>query len=298
MFKKNEGILDRLLRATFAVILLLAGIFWLASILKWIAIIVGAILLATAVIGFCGAYTILLHKDTLAYGAKWPKWIIWLWLGLLIVLAVGGSYGSIFLTKKAFLNDYNRINNTYKQVLFQTGQGDLTEAQKELTAWQTQWFEFKHKYSAYRPWSIAFDKQFSADLETVSNLQIQSAHFINANNLSDAHLILEHVRPIFNDMLKRNSFSLFAVALVDFHDSMELVLDAANKQDASATITAYTQADKKLKDVEAIQNDQEIQDIRANLEAVKTAAQTDPAKLPDFSAKLKSSYVKVYLKRG
>ncbi|MBU2566498.1 DUF2892 domain-containing protein [Patescibacteria group bacterium] len=297
MFKQNEGVLDRLLRVTFGAVLLLAGIFWLAAVFKWIAIIIGLILLATGIMGFCGAYP-LLKMDTLRYGKDWSKWIIWLWLIILIAFVVGGSYASIFFTKKAFLDDYNQMNNPYKQVLYQTGQVNQDEVNKYILDWQNEWKMFSEKYNLYRPWSVAFDNQFNDDLQKIEDLQNQSAAIISQGDLSEAHLKLEQVRPIFNDMLKRNGFSLEAVALVDFHDAMEVVLEAAEKKDAQAVLIAYSEADNKLKELEVIVNDQEIQEIRANLEAVKSAADFSVDQLPDLAAKLKSSYVKVYLKRG
>ncbi len=297
MLKTNVGILDRLLRATFSAILLLAGLFWFEAGLKFIAIIIAIILLITAIVGFCQVYT---HykTDTINFGHRIPKWAIILWIFGLFVLMFGGAYGANFFTKKAFMDDYNRMNNPYKQVLFQTGQGNAELAQSNLTEWQNEWSAFTNKYSSYRPWSIAMDKQFPADLAKVTEIQNTAATQIANQNFPESHLTLEQVRPVFNDMLKRNGFSLEAVALVDFHDAMEVVLDAANAKNGEEVLSSYVDADIKLKDVEAISNDEETQEIRSNLEVVKTSATENLDALPDLAAKLKSSYVKVYLKRG
>lgn len=87
MIKKNEGVLDRLLRATAGAALLPAGTLWLAGIWQWAAIIAAAILIATAITGFCGAYP-LLKVDTLKYGKNWPSWVAWVWILVLILLLV------------------------------------------------------------------------------------------------------------------------------------------------------------------------------------------------------------------
>ncbi|MFZ6015800.1 MAG: YgaP family membrane protein [Patescibacteria group bacterium] len=86
MFRTNEGPLDRLLRATFGAILLLAGIFYLAGVWQWVVIILAFIFFATAILGFCGAYT-LLKFDTLKCGKNWPSWVAWLWIVLLVICA-------------------------------------------------------------------------------------------------------------------------------------------------------------------------------------------------------------------
>jgi hypothetical protein len=122
---------------------------------------------------------------------------------------------------------------------------------------------------------------------------------VRSGDLHLAHLDLEKARPVFQNMFKRNGLSMLAVALVDFHDAMELVLDAANKKDAAKLIGLYPQVSDKLKAVEAENNDAEIQEIRNDLEALHLMAQEGHN--DTMAAKgdvLKSSFVKVYLKRG
>ena len=50
-------------------------------------------------------------------------------LALLAILAlgallIGGSYASMFFSRKLFLEDFNAMNGYYKQALFLTGKGD------------------------------------------------------------------------------------------------------------------------------------------------------------------------------
>ena len=107
------------------------------------------------------------------------------------------------------------------------------------------------------------------------------------------------VRPVFQDVFKRNGFSMLAVALVDFHDAMELILTAATEKDAAKVAALYPEISDKLKIVEAEANDDEIKAIRTALEDVLStakAAQLDA--LPAKGDTLKTSFVKVYLKRG
>lgn len=122
---------------------------------------------------------------------------------------------------------------------------------------------------------------------------------VYTGNLKESHLDLEKVRPIFQDILKRNNFSLLAITLVDFHDVMEKVIESADTKNSTGVINAYVEANDKLKAVEVEANDTEIQAIRKNLEDIKTLAEQGLSeKLPEKSAELKSSFVKVYLKRG
>jgi hypothetical protein len=100
-------------------------------------------------------------------------------------------------------------------------------------------------------------------------------------------------------MFKRNGFSMLSIALVDFHDAMELILTAANEKDAARVTALYAEISEKLKVVEAEANDEEIKAIRTALDdvlATANASQLDS--LPGKGEALKSSFVKVYLKRG
>jgi hypothetical protein len=92
---------------------------------------------------------------------------------------------------------------------------------------------------------------------------------------------------------------MLAVYLVDFHDAMEKIIAASDAKDATQVITVYAEVDEKLKEVESVANDAEIQVIRNNLEAVLTLAREGKSDaLSAKAAELKSSFVKVYLKRG
>ncbi len=122
---------------------------------------------------------------------------------------------------------------------------------------------------------------------------------VHTGNLPEAHKDFEAIRPIFQEMLKRNGFSMLSVALVDFHDAMETVIAPADAKDASGVLSAYPDADAKLKAVEESADDVAIAAIRTNLEAVKSLATEGKADLlPAKAAELKSSFVKVYLERG
>jgi hypothetical protein len=92
---------------------------------------------------------------------------------------------------------------------------------------------------------------------------------------------------------------MLSVALVDFHDAMELMLETAKAKDAVKTLGLYAQVNAKLQAVEAESNDSEIQGIRMQLDLLNTLAKEGKVDaMPAQADKLKTSFVKVYLKRG
>jgi hypothetical protein len=195
-----------------------------------------------------------------------------------------------------FLEDFNRVNNPYKETLFATGQGRRNESVNYYANLTVALTVFQEKYKDYRPMAIESDKQFSGDMMNASAIISDVRDEVYTGNLTDAHKKLEEVRPIFQKILIRNGLLPLSVALVDFHDVMELVLEAANNKDASKVQEVYPKADEKLRAVEAISSEPGIKSIRANLDGVMSLAKENKAaELPAKAGELKASYVKVYL---
>ncbi len=210
--------------------------------------------------------------------------------------ATQGADRSQAANDSLFLEDFNSINNPYKETLFATGQGSRNESINYYANLTDALTVFQEKYKDYRPSVIKSDKQFSGDLMNVSAIISGVKDEVYTGNLTDAHKKLEEVRPIFQMILNRNGLLPLSVALVDFHDAMELVFDAADNKDASKVLEAYPKADEKLRAVEAISSEPGIKAIRANLDDVMSLAKENNAvDLPAKAADLKASYVKVYL---
>ena len=195
-----------------------------------------------------------------------------------------------------FLEDFNRVNDPYKETLFATGQGRRNESIDYYSNLTVALTAFQEKYKDFRPTVIKADKQFSGDMMNVSAIISDVKDGVYTGNLTEAHKKLEEVRPIFQKILISNGLLPLSVALVDFHDVMELVLDAANNKNASKVREVYPKADEKLRAVEAISSEPGIMSIRANLdEVLSLAKENKTTELPAKASDLKASYVKVYL---
>jgi hypothetical protein len=291
--------IDRFARALAGIALLELGYFWLAGAWQIGAFVVGAVLLITAVVRFCPLYSLMGLRTGDAHSrAPGKAWAVLAGVALLAVL-VGGSYGSHFMTRKLFLEDFNAMNDHYKQTLFLTGKNERAKATEKYDLLLPAFARFQAKYSAYRPYALKNDTQLSADLVAVQGMLQGVNEQVRTGDLQQAHLALEKVRPVFQQVFKRNGFSMLAVALVDFHDDMELMLEAAASKNADKLVALYPQVSDKLKAIEAEANDAEIQTIRKNLDALRSQAEAKTLDaLPAAGDALKTSFVKVYLKRG
>ncbi|NTW22320.1 DUF2892 domain-containing protein [Candidatus Falkowbacteria bacterium] len=299
MLKQNENLTDRLLRGVLAEALFVVGYFWLAGAWQAVAYVLGAAMLITSVTGFCSLYLVM-GVDTKKSFAAPRKYFITGLVAVLVVLPLAGSYASSFFSKKFFLEDFNYMNNYYKQALFNTGQEKRQESIDNYSQLVSAYAEFKDKYGKFRPVSLRRDKELTSDLIKVDNLIKDVETEVRSGDLKVAHTKLEEVRPLWQDIFKRNGYSMLAVALVDFHDSMEKMLDPASAGNAQGVQDAYADADSKLKAVEEEASDDEIKAIRKNLDQLLELAkgQANKDELAKQVAELKSSFVKVYLKRG
>ncbi len=297
---KNILPIERFLRLFLAVVLLEAGFFWLSGVPQILAYLAGAVMLVTGASSFCPVYKVIGVGPSAASCSRMPA----LWVRVVAVVAllgavVGGSYASAVFSRKIFLEDFNAMNHFYKQTLFLTGKGEREKAIANYDQWVPAFEKFQNKYSEYRPYALRSDTRFVADLAQVQGMMMGVKEAVKSGDLKQAHLDLEKVRPVFQEQFKRNGFSMLSVALVDFHDAMELMLDSSNAKDAAKTVGLYEQVNTKLQAIEAEANDAEIQAIRTQLDALYAMAKEGKADaLPAQADKLKTSFVKVYLKRG
>lgn len=276
---RNVGAIDRFFRAFVGVIFLELAVFWLSGTLQIAAYVVGGILVATAAIAFCPLYRVvgIGQGYTCATGQR-PRMfrIVLAWL-VLIAEVVGGSFASSFFTSKFFLKDFNAMNEEYKQTLYLTGKNEREKAVAHYESLLPVYTHFKEKYTSYRPYILRNDTQLPSDLARVAGMLSGVKELVYSGDLKAAHLGLEEVRPVFQEMFKRNGFSMLSVALVDFHDEMEQLLDAAAAKDSAKLVALYAQASDKLKAVEAESNDAEIVAIRRNLDDLNDLAKTAQA---------------------
>jgi hypothetical protein len=296
---QNENTLDRLIRVFLAELFLLLGYYWTGGILQIVLYVLTAVMLFTAITGFCALYLICKCNTKTKFPKPLSKKILLPLVILLVIYPFVAGYYSDFFTRKFFLEDFNRMNNFYKQTLFNTGQDNRIESVDNYEKLVNEYTRFSTKYQAYHPAALKRDKQLNSDLQSVGNLIAEAKNQVYNGDLKSLHTKFEEVRPVFQSILKRNKFSMLGVTLVDFHDSMEKSIAAADAKNAEAVIKTYIEVDEKLKAVEAEANDDEIKAIRKNLEDLLALAKEGKTEeLSKKAAELKSSFVKVYLKRG
>lgn len=297
-FAPNMHRFDRLMRLLTGLVIAEAGFFWLAAPARYVAYVLGAFMVATAIVGYCPQYSLLGIRRWA--GSDGGGRVLGLASAVAVVAIVGGAgYGSHFATRKMFLAEYGGMNQDYKQVLLHTSRNDRAQARRHYEALVKRYGEFHSKYSSFHPWALRGDAQFDADLKSVAGIIAAARAEVTTGDLQRAHVALEAARPVLQGILKRNGFSLLAVALVDFHDPMEALVEAAARKDAARAVALHAAADASLRGVEAQANDADIQAIRTHLDELLALARSGRNDaLPGKGDQLKRSFAKVYLARG
>lgn len=297
IMKKNEWVLDRLIRLLIA---LLAIVWWymrLHGTLQIVVYIVGIIALFTSITGFCALYAP--FKISTYRGKQVKSWKVILWIFIALVVWWIFVFLSNFFSRKFFLEDYAKMNDSYKQLLFNSGKEKRAESISYYEKLLPAYAQFFKKYTNYKPYALKWDTQLNADLEKIAGLLNGINDGIYNGDLLATHKTLEEIRPIEQEILKRNGFSLLAIALVDFHDIMEEVIAWADEKNVQKIIETYPLADEKLKAIEIELNDEWIQTIRKNLDTTLDMAKNNQLDwLAQQWADLKASFVKVYLIKG
>ena len=295
---KNEGAFERWIQVTISLVAFLGAFFWTSGVWQITLFVFATLVGIFSIVGFCPLYAII-GRNASCSTEKIGRNKIAALVVYGFILATAGAYASMFFTKKIFLEDFNVMNTNYKETLFETGQAHRSQSQENYDKLVVSFGTFENKYGVYRPYVLHGDAVFSDDLKTIEGIIAGVQKDVKDGDLKAAHLELEKVRPITQNMLKRNGFSMLSISLVDFHDSMEKVLDKADKKDAEGVVVAYVEANDKLNAIETEAHDDEIKAIRKNLEDIlRLAKSNDADSLPTKAAELKSSFVRVYLKRG
>lgn len=295
---KNEGIIERTIQLTIAAAVVSVGFFGFGGILRIGLVLFGLLIFTFAIVGFCPLYAIIGKNAKCSAQKLTRKEKMFLFIYAAIIFTAG-AHGGIFLAKKNFARDFTFMNNDYKQVLYETGQENKQLSLENYAKLKKSFGFFHEKYSTQRPYFLGRDEKINEDLENIDKLIYSAGEIIQTGSLKNAHLELEKIRPITQNILKRNGFSMLNIALVDFHDAMEKMLDAANEKDGVAVIGAYDEADEKLSAVEKENNSADIQVVRKKLQTLlETAKENNLLELPTKAGELKSSFIKVYLSQN
>lgn len=224
---------------------------------------------------------------------------------LAILLIIGAIAGFKFLEiqkVKNFNKAYNDLNDKYKQALFQTGQNN-SESLSFYQEYESGFTLFKDKYTTSPVTPFDKDNLFNTDLNEISTWNQKALYQINNKEFKEAHLTLEKIRPIWQEIFKRNNFNLFGLYMIDFHDSMEVSTEAETTQeilDNCADLNEkWNQVNANLPEVQTDEFKTLLKIEDTNVKEICSITKiTELEQIKKLQGDIKSDFVKLYLKYG
>jgi len=199
---KNLGTMDRLLRVILAELCILVAFFWASEEWQIPLYMIAGVMLIQAARGSCGFYSLLGWNSCELIKRK-EKNSKTIFVATVLVLAVVGGYASSVLTKNIFLEDLGDVSEAYSLVLQSSGEGNRENATEEFGELESTFVDFRQKYSKYRPLTIKFDGNYTAQMNNISEAISGSKEEIYQGNLSLGHQELKKAEPTIQKMLAR-----------------------------------------------------------------------------------------------
>ena len=197
---KNLGTLDRMVRVIIAEACLLAAIFWVGEDLKLALYLAAGVILIPVIKGSCGLYE-LLGYNSCEIIKRNDKSIKTAFVVAAVLLAVVGGLASAIITKNIFIDDLQRVNESYAMALKSTSEGSENSSMN-IDMLETTFADFTEKYSRYRPPAIKLDENFTSQANEVSSAISTSREAILRGDSATALYELKRAGPIIQTMLE------------------------------------------------------------------------------------------------
>jgi Protein of unknown function (DUF2892) len=191
---KNLGTMDRLLRVILAEIAILVAFFWVTMEWQIPLYLIAGVMLLQAATATCSVYT-LLGWNRCEIVRRKDRNLMTSFVVVALLLAAAGSYSSAVLTKNIFLEDLSGVNESYVLTLHSAGQGERENAIMHYGMLESAFSAFSKKYSKYRPLTIKFDGNFTAQMNNISVALSGSREDILQGNLTRGWEELKKAEP-------------------------------------------------------------------------------------------------------
>jgi hypothetical protein len=199
---KNLGTADRLIRVIIAEACAIAAFFWAGENLQLLLVLAAAVMMIPAITGSCGLYE-MAGWNSCEIVKRNDRKIKTAFVAAALLLAVVGSFASAVMTRNIFLDDLQSVDEAYTQALQFTDQAETEGAAVQQEELERAFVAFQDKYSKYRPLTVKYDGNFTAQMNNISAAIAASKQEMILGNLSSSHEELKRIEPIIEQMQDR-----------------------------------------------------------------------------------------------
>jgi hypothetical protein len=199
---KNLGTADRMLRVIIAEACAIAAFFWAGEDLQLLLALAAGLMMIPAITGSCGLYEIA-GWNSCEIVKRNDRKIKTAFVAAALLLAAVGSFASATLTRNIFLDDLQSVEEAYTLALQSNGNAGSESSAVEQEGLERVFAAFQDKYSKYRPMTVKYDGNFTAQMNNISAAIAGSKQEMLSGNLSSAHEELKKIGPIIELMQDR-----------------------------------------------------------------------------------------------
>lgn len=198
---KNLGTSDRMIRVIIAEICLLAAAFWVGEDLQLPLILATAVILIPVIKGSCGLYQLLGWSSCEIIRRKNDR-IKAVFVAAALLLAVVGGFASHILTKNMLIDDLEEVNISYASAVQFAGE-DGNNSSLYIDRLQNEFAVFQDKYSRYRPLTVRIDRNFTSQMDQISEAISGSKEAAMQKDEASAYEKLKDAGQLIEAMIER-----------------------------------------------------------------------------------------------
>lgn len=216
---------------------------------------------------------------------------------LLLVLVALSACTQVVVPEEDYGVVYSSYHSAYKKVLFATGQNSPESSDLMVS--------FKSNLQSLASLSdtpYSEDVDYVSDIDKIVVLTDEASSLIDSSNLEAAHSKLEELRPIWQDIFKRNNVYSRTFYMTEFHEVMEGVVEAVGTDEldlvSSECVDLRTLWDETLSVSNDLSSNEQFNSLwsaeSANIDSVCSL----DGDLIVASDKLKKGFIQTYLAFG
>jgi len=200
-----------------------------------------------------------------------------------------------------------KANSNYVKALVSTSKKDYNASSEALSGLVEDLTAVSEGYTELPPAVYASDKKWPETIDKALEIAVYSQEKLLENDIDTAHAALEPMRDLFLELHRRNGIDLMGDRLTEFHTTMEIAIEDANKNDTAAVAALIPELEKEWENVTSAEPPKSAdENYEASLQAVElkitelgnAASLNDTEETIKVAEELRQAFAQVFAKYG
>ena len=200
-------------------------------------------------------------------------------------------------TDMTFNTYFIAFNDVYKKALLATGQDKVEASEVNIILTTEAWQNIEDVFLTSQPSEYNKTEDWTSAISSVSELVVSANTLVAEGELHEAHLKLETVRADLRDLREENDIVILTDTMLIFHDAMEAVTEAEDKNVTGLEDLLIKLAPIK-DDVMYINNAEYKVKVDALEDIVMSLQAAEGEEYTTLLSQLKPTYISLYMQFG